>query len=63
MPDNVPSLLSMKDMKDNGLVISIQQEKISYKQNFQKPILENYYLIHRWTVEDMTRVMYTEEEL
>ena len=27
MGDDVPSLLSMKDMKDNGIEISIQKEK------------------------------------
>lgn len=61
--DKVPSLLSMKDMKDNGLDISIQNEEISFKHHYQKLTMENYFLIHRWQPSDMDYCLYTEAEL
>jgi len=61
--DNVPTLLCMKDMVQNGLDISIQKSEISYKHRKHPLILENYFLIHRWKPEDVSYSMYTEDEL
>lgn len=60
---NVPTLLCMKDMIDNNLDISIQDRNIRYKNKVQKLVLENYFLVYRWSIDDMTYVLYTEGEL
>lgn len=61
MPFDCPSLLSMKDMIDNGLDLSIQNKWISYKHKLQDLIFENYFLVHRWNAWDSC--FYTEPEL
>lgn len=61
--DNVPTLLSMKDMLDNGLDISIQQKEVKFKHLMHPLIMENYFLIHRWRPGDMAFSLYTETEL
>ncbi len=63
MKDNVPTLLSMKDMKDNGLDLSIQKEELYYKHLTQQLSMENYFLIHRWGKGDIAYSLYTESEL
>lgn len=63
VPDNVPTLLSNKDMYDNGLDISIQDHTITYKHLVQPLAFENYFLIHRWTPGDISFALYTEAEL
>lgn len=61
MEFDCPSLLSMKDMVDNGLDISIQKKWVSYKHKRKEPVFENYFLIHRWNASDLS--FYTEPEL
>ena len=56
-----PTLLSLKDMIQNGLDISIQERTISFKHKRQSLTFENYFLIHRWRSQDMS--FYTEPEL
>lgn len=46
LPTRVPKLLSMKDMLDNGLDISVQHRNIEHKVKTQQLILEDYLLIH-----------------
>ncbi len=61
--DNVPSLLCMKDMLDNGLDISILDSEIRYKHLSQPLELKNYFLIHKWKRGDIGYSLYTEAEL
>ena len=61
MAFDCPTLLSMKDMVDNGLDISVQNKWVSYKHKLQDLAFENYFLIHRWSVSDSS--FYTEPEL
>ena len=59
----VPSLLCMRDMKQTGLDISIQDELMKFR-NLEHPLsMENYFLIHRWEPNEMSFVLYTEQEL
>jgi len=61
--NEIPTLLSMKDMKDIGLDISIQEEVVKYKHLHQPLVMENYFLIHRWSRGDVAYSLYTETEL
>lgn len=61
--EKVPSLLSNKDMIDNGLDISLQRKTISHGKQEQSLDFENYFLIHRWRSDDISYSMYTEKEL
>lgn len=63
LKDNVPSLLSMKDMKENGLDFSIQDEVVRFKNAEQDLSMENYFLVHRWKSDDLNFALYTESEL
>lgn len=47
MEFDCPSLLSMRDMVNNGLDISLQNKWVSYKHKFQDIAFENYFLVHR----------------
>ena len=60
---NVPTLLCMKDMIQNGLDISIQKKEIRYKNPSHPLHFENYFLIHKWNPGDVSYSLYTEEEL
>lgn len=53
MKDNVPSPLSMKEMKNNGLDFSIQDEIVRFKNAEQDLVMENYFLVRRWRPEDL----------
>lgn len=61
--DDVPTLLSMKDMMDNGLNIRIQSKEVKYKHLWQALHFDNYFLIHRLDHGDLTFSLYTEAEL
>lgn len=63
MRDCVPTLLSLKDMLDNELDISIQDREITFCGKSHKLLLENYFLIHRWGREDIHYVLFSEAEL
>ena len=63
LDSNVPTLLSMKDMHDNGLDISIQDKVVKYKHLLQPLAFENYFLVHRWQPGDVAYSLYTESEL
>lgn len=60
---NVQSLLSMKEMIENGLDISVKARTITHygeKKGIQMKIV---FLIHYWEPTDMNFVLYTENEL
>lgn len=61
--EKVPTLLSMRDMIHNGLDLSLQDCMIKYAGKRKGLEMENYYLINRWTSEDMPLILYTEMEL
>ena len=63
MDDNIPPLLCMKDMLENYLDISIQNCIITHNDRIQEFTLEYYFLVYRWSVKDMTYILYTEKEL
>lgn len=48
MKDNIPSLLSMWHVKDNGLDYGIHDEVVKFKNAKQKLTTENYFLVHLW---------------
>ena len=60
---NCPNLLSLRDMKENGLDMSIQKNVITYKHKIQDLSVINDFLMHKWTTEDMEYALYTEKEL
>lgn len=61
--EEVPSLLSMKDMYTNGLDLSIQGRYVSLANRRHKLAFENFFLIHRWSTRDMPYALYTETDL
>lgn len=60
---DVPTLMSMKDMKESGIDISLQNETVLFAGRTQKLQLENYFLKHRWGPSDLSFALYTEDEL
>ena len=63
LKDKIPSLLSMKDMLDNGLDLSIQGRYITLGNRKQDLHFQNYFLIHRWMPHEQPYVFYTFPEL
>jgi len=47
--DDVPSLLSLRDLKQTGVDLSIQRDCLSFIGREQKLIHENDFLYYRWT--------------
>lgn len=44
---NIPELLSLKDMLDNGIYISVENGCAYYGGHIQPSSLENFFLVHR----------------
>lgn len=63
MKGRLLTLLCMKDMISNVLDISIQNRTITYHGRTQELVLENYFLVYKWGVRDVTYALYTEAEL
>ena len=63
MKENVPTLLSMKDMIVNGLDLGIQEHVVTYNGRQQNLFFENYFLIHRWQPTDIDYCLYSTTEL
>lgn len=61
--EDCPSLLSLRDMKENGRDLSMQNNTISYKHKIHGLIFEDDFLKHKWKADDMGCVLYTEKEL
>lgn len=63
MEDYVPSFLSMKDMVENDLNLSIQRKVLMYRNLEQDLSFEIFFLIHRWNPTDMSYSLYTQADL
>lgn len=63
MKDKILSVLSMREMKDNGLDYSIQDEVVKFKNAEQKLTTGNYFLVNCRKPEDLKYAPYTESEL
>lgn len=63
MEQDTPSLLSNKDMIDNGLDVSLQGRYLHVGQRRQPLSIENYFLVYRWTARNTSFALYTEQEL
>lgn len=63
LKETTPTLLSMEDMIQNELDISIQNILVTYDNRNQKLTPENLFLTHRCSRTDMQFICYTEEEL
>ena len=58
-----PSLLSNRDMIENGLDISLQGGYLYIGSLRQPLILENYFYTYNWSSDSIPYVLYTEKEL
>ena len=63
MKDHCPSLLSLRDMIDSGMEISIQDKTVSIGDRTQEISFENDFLKYKWKASDMATTLYTEQEL
>lgn len=63
LSDEMPTLLSMREMIKNELDISIQKTHITHGEIQRKLKFENYFLIHLWDPEDIHFSLYTQKEL
>lgn len=63
MSGNVPTLQSMRDMLVNNLEVSILGRTIRCGDMSQPLGMENYFLIHTWSLDDLRYVLYTETQL
>lgn len=61
--EDIPSLLSNKDMLDNGLDISLQGKYLYIGSRRQPLVLDNYFFIYRWSTRNVPYALYTENEL
>lgn len=61
--DDVPSLLSKKDMLSNGLEMTIQNKKIYFNGQTQALLMENFFLIHKWSPDEILYALYTGKEI
>lgn len=63
LSDEFPSLISLRDLVENGLNISIQDFVIKHDGMEQPLTIETYFLVYSWTPEDVPYFFYTEMEL
>lgn len=63
LQDDLPSLLSNKDLLDNGLDTSLQEAFLFINDRQKSLILYNYFFIHRWNSSSIPNFMYTEGEI
>ena len=61
--NHIYTLLSMKDMLDNGIDLSIKRRTMFHKHKEHQLALENYFPLHRWDRGDMTYSHHTESQL
>lgn len=57
------TLVFLRDMKDNGPDISIQQQVVTYKHKIQDLVFENDFLKQKWTMQDTVWSLYTSDDL
>lgn len=63
MTGDVPSLLSLKDMFENGLEFSIQKCTVSFNGRSEPLIMKNYFPTYNWNPSDVPYTFHTESEL
>lgn len=63
MKEDCESLFCLRDLKENGLNLDVQRNKILYKSREQNLSFVNDFLVHKWTPKAMPYVLYTESEL
>lgn len=63
MENDCPSLLSLKDMIENHLDISIQGKYLTYNGKRMKLSFKNGFLVHQWSPTDICFALYSEKEL
>lgn len=54
--EDIPTLFSMKDMLQNGLDTSIEEQYVSLGSRLHRRTIKKYFLIHRWTTDDVPYV-------
>jgi hypothetical protein len=60
---NVPSLLSLADVKRNMLDVKMLENRIEVGGKSQPLTFENGFLVHKWKNSDVFRALYTEAEV
>lgn len=63
LPGNLPSVLPLRDLNDNGLYISLQRNVVKFVNREKGLQFDNYFLIHKWGVDDALYSIYKEGEL
>lgn len=63
MKDDVPSLLSLSDLKKHCLDFRVLDNRIDWFGTSQRLHYINGFLIHKWNRIDMDQALYTEIEL
>lgn len=63
LDDQVPTLLSMRDMIRNGLEISMQQAHSTHMTKKQRIKLDNYFFFHEWYPHDICFALYMENQI
>jgi hypothetical protein len=61
--EEVPSLLSLADIKRNMLDVKLLENRIEFGGKSQGLVFENGFLIHRWRDTDTLNALYTEQEI
>lgn len=63
LEEDIPTLLSMKNMSQNCSEIAIHGHDVSLGSRSHLLTMKIYFLIHRRTFDDVSYVSYTEQEL
>lgn len=63
LKQQIPTLLSLRDMMINGLDISLKNCHVSFGNKTHKLSMENYFLVHRWSSSDTPIALYTQTKL
>lgn len=61
--ESIPTMISMQGMILNGLDLYLQKRHVSHGTLGHNLVMENYFLIHLWTNDELTYTFYTEVEL
>ena len=61
--EDVPSLLSLADIKRNMLDVKLLENRIELDGKSQGLVFENGFIIHRWRNTDTLSALYTEQEI
>lgn len=61
--EDIPTLLSIGDMLNNRLDVSIKRRYVSLIERRQPLTMENYFLIHQWSPEVVSYLLKKEHKL